>query len=229
MKYGRYICNNLKKIRLDIARANDIDYQPSPCNHTGDCDGTCPACESEVRYLERELSRRRSMGKAALIAGVSLSLASFSAFAGSNASNSSPKAPQKKSAKHKSKEMIRGRVASGTPHANYFGMAGETKPIFPGGEKALRDFIRENMKYPPEAVKDSIQGRVVVKFMVGRDGVVGDVKVEKGAHPALDSEAVRVIRLLPKFTPGTRDGKREAMWYLVPVQFKLPEAMPPEE
>lgn len=79
MKHGKHICNTLKAIRLDIARANGIVYAPRECHHEGDCLGTCPACESEMRYLEREIARRRSNGKAALIAGVSLGLMSFTA------------------------------------------------------------------------------------------------------------------------------------------------------
>ena len=79
MKHGKHICNTLKAIRLDIARANGIAYAPRECHHEGDCAGTCPACESEMRYLEREIARRRSHGKAALVAGVSLGLMSFTA------------------------------------------------------------------------------------------------------------------------------------------------------
>ena len=79
MKRGKHICNTLKQIRLEIARANGIKYAPRECHHEGDCTGTCPACESEMRYLEREVARRHSHGKAALIAGVSLGLMSFTA------------------------------------------------------------------------------------------------------------------------------------------------------
>ena len=79
MRNGKHICNALKAIRLDIARANGIAYAPRECHHEGECAGTCPACESEMRYLEREIARRRSNGKAALIAGVSLGLMTLSA------------------------------------------------------------------------------------------------------------------------------------------------------
>ena len=77
MKHGKHICEQLKAIRLDIAHANGIENQPRECHHEGDCAGTCPACESEMRYLEREIARRRSLGKAVLVAGVSLGLMSF--------------------------------------------------------------------------------------------------------------------------------------------------------
>ena len=78
MKHGKHICEQLKAIRLDIARANGIKYVPRECHHEGNCSGTCPACESEMRYLEREIARRRSLGKAALVAGVSLGLMTLS-------------------------------------------------------------------------------------------------------------------------------------------------------
>ncbi len=77
MKRGKHICNTLKQVRLDIARANGINYAPRECHHEGDCAGTCPACESEMRYLEREIARRRSYGKAAIVAGVSIGLMSL--------------------------------------------------------------------------------------------------------------------------------------------------------
>ena len=77
MKRGKHICNSLKQIRLDIARANGIEYAPRECHHKGNCSGTCPACESEMRYLEREIARRHTLGKAALVAGLSLGLMSF--------------------------------------------------------------------------------------------------------------------------------------------------------
>lgn len=72
MKKGKHICETLKAIRRDIAQANDIDYNPEPCNYEGDCDGTCPRCESEVRWLERQLLLRKSLGKAITIAGLTV-------------------------------------------------------------------------------------------------------------------------------------------------------------
>lgn len=71
MKRGKQICETLKQIRLDIARSHGIEYTPRQCNHEGDCAGTCPACDSEVRYLEREISRRRLLNSAAIV-GVGL-------------------------------------------------------------------------------------------------------------------------------------------------------------
>lgn len=74
MRRGKHVCETLKGIRSEIARANDIDYRPSECHHEGDCKGTCPKCESETRWLERQLRMRRRLGKAVTIAGLSLAL-----------------------------------------------------------------------------------------------------------------------------------------------------------
>lgn len=73
MKKGKKICELLKQIRLDIARENGIEYTPNECHHKGDCAGTCPACDNELLYLEREISRKRSFGKVAII-GISMGI-----------------------------------------------------------------------------------------------------------------------------------------------------------
>ena len=72
MKLGKHICETLKGIRADIARANEIEYHPTECTHQGDCAGTCPACESEMRWLEHQLRLRQRLGKAVTIAGLSI-------------------------------------------------------------------------------------------------------------------------------------------------------------
>lgn len=74
---GKQICKALKEIRLNIAQANDIEYTPAECNHKGDCSGTCPQCEKELRYIERQLLRRQTLGKAAVVAGLALGATSI--------------------------------------------------------------------------------------------------------------------------------------------------------
>ncbi|MBQ3324446.1 MAG: hypothetical protein IJG81_06360 [Muribaculaceae bacterium] len=78
MRRGKKICETLKAIRHDIAVANEIDYQPTECKHEGDCTGTCPKCESETRWLERQLRARQALGKAVTIAGLSVALTAMS-------------------------------------------------------------------------------------------------------------------------------------------------------
>ena len=74
---GKKICKALKEIRLNIAKTNDIDYIPAECNHKGDCSGTCPQCEKELRYIEQQLLRRQTLGKAAVVAGLALGATSI--------------------------------------------------------------------------------------------------------------------------------------------------------
>ncbi len=76
MKNGKKVCNELKAVRKRIAEANEIVYNPTECTHEGDCRGTCPKCESEMRYLEHQLDLRRMLGKAVVIAGLGLSVTS---------------------------------------------------------------------------------------------------------------------------------------------------------
>ncbi|MBR4133096.1 MAG: energy transducer TonB, partial [Bacteroidales bacterium] len=75
MERGKEICRILKEIRKQIAKANDIEFVTAECRHKGDCAGTCPKCESEVRYLEEQLERRRRLGHVARVAGLAIGLA----------------------------------------------------------------------------------------------------------------------------------------------------------
>ena len=74
MKRGKHVCETLKAIRSKIAEENEIDYTPIECHHEGDCAGTCPACEREVRWLESMLRRRRALGKAVILSGLSVAM-----------------------------------------------------------------------------------------------------------------------------------------------------------
>ena len=78
MSRGKSICSVLKTIRKQVADANDIEYEPRECHHQGDCHGTCPACEAEVRYIQQQLNIRRQLGKAVAVVGISASLAALS-------------------------------------------------------------------------------------------------------------------------------------------------------
>ncbi|MBR1767036.1 MAG: hypothetical protein IJ745_08415 [Bacteroidales bacterium] len=78
---GKDICKELKSIRKKVAEQNDIPLEQHECQYDGPCDGTCPRCEAEVKYLEQELHRRMTLGKAAAVAGVALSLAAFTSCA----------------------------------------------------------------------------------------------------------------------------------------------------
>jgi TonB family protein len=94
-------------------------------------------------------------------------------------------------------------------------------PKLPGNEEALFDYIGRNLRYPDSAMKDGIQGRVVVKFCVTRKGEVTDHEITKSVSPDLDAEALRVIKTITTFEPGYKDGKAITVWYEVPISFVL--------
>lgn len=97
----------------------------------------------------------------------------------------------------------------------------EQMPQFPGGEAELLKYIASHIKYPTMAAENNIQGRVVVKFVVNKNGKVGDVVVVRGKDPDLDKEAVRVVKTLPDFIPGKMNGQAVSVWYTLPINFKL--------
>ncbi|RZT91224.1 TonB family protein [Ancylomarina subtilis] len=97
----------------------------------------------------------------------------------------------------------------------------EDMPQFPGGDKALQTWIAQNVKYPAEAQKNNIEGRVYISFVVNKDGAVKDVKIARGASPSIDAEALRVISAMPKWTPGKQRGEAVSVQYTVPINFSL--------
>ena len=99
-------------------------------------------------------------------------------------------------------------------------MVVDEMPQFPGGMKALMNYISANVKYPESAKQAKIEGRVTTQFVVGEDGVIRDVKVLRSVSPDLDAEAIRVMSSMPKWNPGKQDGKPVPVRYTVPVVFK---------
>ena len=97
----------------------------------------------------------------------------------------------------------------------------EVMPQYPGGPIAMLKYIMENIKYPEQAMKEGIQGRVAVRFIVEKDGSISDVKPILSVHPLLNKEAVRVVESMPKWTPGKQNGKPVRVRFNVPVMFKL--------
>ena len=275
MARGKHTCKILKEIRRRIAEANDIEFATSECRYKGDCAGTCPKCEAEVRYLEHQLRARSLAGKAVALAGIS---AGMIALSGCDAS----------SAKNQSKDDFREEITDFTeitdsteivecienaeegeigiieedtvacPNSDIieiiqddvfhdpdlvitrgevvqlsepeyegdkiYGVV-EQMPQYPGGEAALIKFIKENLKYPEDANGCS-QGKVVVQFYVDTLGHVCAPRIYRGIGPAFDTEALRVVRLLPDFIPGEHAGRKVNVWYTLPISFKLPDIEP---
>ena len=104
----------------------------------------------------------------------------------------------------------------------------EQMPEFPGGVEGLMRYLYQNIQYPPMAAQNNIGGRVVLQFVIDETGQVGDVKVVRSVSEEIDAEAVRVIKSLPKFEPGRQNGEPVAVWYTLPVMFKL-QSKPQQE
>ncbi len=97
----------------------------------------------------------------------------------------------------------------------------EQMPMYPGGDAALMGYLRDNIHYPTIAAENGVQGRVVVGFVVERDGSITDVKILRGVDPSLDREAMRVVKSMPRWNPGKQNGSAVRVKYQVPVSFRL--------
>ena len=290
MTRGKSICSVLKTIRKQIADANDIKYEPRECHYEGECRGTCPACEAEVRYIERELDIRRQLGKAVAIVGISAGLSALTGCGDKAKKVDSVSETESNPTKGKvmvepKQERLDGDVEYKSPvdsviidkdpatikkrtapfHATapktekkdtvvfeeedvmVMGRTGgvdidpvpmpnpyldpdfyervfdvvEQMPSFPGGQQKLMDYLSENIRYPKELAEASIQGRVIVTFIVEKDGSISNVKVAKSLDPLLDKEAVRVVSGMPKWIPGRQNGVAVRVRYIIPVTFRL--------
>ena len=97
----------------------------------------------------------------------------------------------------------------------------EQQPQFPGGTKELMTFLGKNIRYPVIAQENGIQGRVILQFVITKEGKVADIKIMRSVSPELDEEAVRVVKAMPAWTPGKQDGQAVNVRYTLPVTFKL--------
>ena len=280
---GRNICNTLKAIRKQIADANGIDYSPEECNYKGECMGTCPKCEQDVRDLEYELHLRQMAGKAIKVAGIAAGLVAMTACSdgkvqriSSDATKSElnivkeevpkpgdrqlegdisfsdeakyaeeenrklgeiPSNPRMEITKERTSNDRKGTTSKKSKkvntalmqsavdtdsieNSNIFGVV-EEMPSFPGGQGALMQYLASNIKYPVVAQENGVQGRVIVSFVVERDGSISDVKVARSVDPSLDREAQRVVKSMPRWSPGKQNGSTVRVKYTVPVVFRL--------
>ena len=94
-------------------------------------------------------------------------------------------------------------------------------PEYPGGMQAMIEFLQANMKYPEDAAKQKVEGRVMVQFVVETDGSISDVHVAKQVFPSCDAEAIRVVQAMPRWTPGKEKGKVVRVKYNRPIVFRM--------
>ncbi len=263
MARGKQTCKILKEIRRQIAEANDIEFVTSECRYKGDCLGTCPKCEAEVRYLEQQLCKRQLMGKAVVLAGLSAGMITFSGCgSSSNQTTDDSYRLQGDSTEllegddewdyegelpvrevidsiREAAMMKEGEVANipdvivkqgeipdelpQNPDDRDIYNCVELQPEFPGGNAAMMNFITKNLKYPKEQLDAGIQGRIIVKFKVDTLGNVCEPTIVRGKDPALDQEAIRLVKSFPRFSPGMLNGKKVNVWFTLPIVFKLPD------
>ncbi|MDE7135858.1 MAG: energy transducer TonB, partial [Muribaculaceae bacterium] len=214
MMKGKRTCKILKEIRQQIANSNDIQFITSECTYKGDCLGTCPRCEAEVEYLEKELNKRRKNGKLVALAGLSMGIISTSVSA-----QSAQTSVQNDQIAISDSTLVNDMNPNESDTKNVFGAAPEHLPTFPGGEIELMNTIKKIVKYPQKAIKDSIEGRVVVQFLIDKIGEIKKVKIVRSAHPVLDREVVLAICSLPKFNPGKIYNKPVDSWFTLGLYF----------
>ena len=196
MARGKRTCRILKEIRRQIAEANDIEFVTSECKFQGDCLGTCPKCEAEVRYLEEQLERRRMLGKAVLLAGISMNVLTSNAM----------------TAIVSTADYQRVDTTILNNDDRLVGDIFEHQPTFP----SINKYLAENLRYPDT----DKEGRVVVSFFVETDGSLTDIKVVRGIAKELDEEAVRVVKSMPKWIPGEMNGHLARIRFTLPIVFK---------
>ena len=97
----------------------------------------------------------------------------------------------------------------------------EQQPEFPGGAQAMYKWLGDHINYPPVAAEEGVQGKVIVEFVVSKTGAIENARVLRGRHPALDKEALRVVKAMPNWNPGRNNGNAVKVTYTLPVTFKL--------
>ena len=217
MKHGKQTCKILKQIRQQIAIENDILYVTSECKYKGDCAGTCPTCEAEIRYLEEQLATRQALGKSVAVLGIALGITSFTGLSATNNANNLQNNSSVTLTNESEINQTQGVIREPLTVDHVDG----SMPEFPGGRQAMMSFLSKNTHYPAVCVKDSIQGVVVVQFTVDTTGKVTRAQIVRSVHPELDAEALRVVNSFPAWKPAMQNGKPVASKYTMPVVFRL--------
>lgn len=215
---GKQVCSYLKLVRREVAAANGIDLEIPDCTFEGECPGTCPRCEAEVRQLEQALSQRQRLSQKVAIVGVAMGLA-LSGMSVASAQNVNP------SDSSNCKDILLG-FANNETSADDELIVGEARlpqlrAEFPGGMPALREFLAANCHYPKEAREKGQQGVVMLEFVVEKDGTISTITVLRSACEALDEEAIRVVKAMPRWKPGENDGQPCRSYFQLPITFTL--------
>lgn len=169
-----------------------------------------------------KIANRRIIRFWGIVAILILSLSTVSCVKNNNNSNNAPQ-PNRSIEKTVPIEKYSGEVGSDSIINNEDIIYNEpdNMPKFPGDEPALLEYISKNTIYPPSALKQGIQGRVIVRFIVNKIGKVEKVEVIRSLNPACDREAIRVVKSFPKWIPAKLNGENVSVFYVIPINFKI--------
>jgi hypothetical protein len=247
MTHSKKICKILKEIRRQIAEKNDIALVTSECHYKGECKGTCPKCEAEVRFLENELMKRRQLGKAVAIAGISLGMV------GSFTDCSAPQKTDNASSNVNigtdtitdTNNVFISNTKIGTdttiPTFKIDELEGivlvglidddldfpdvlrytEEMPEPIGGIDILYEFLTSEIKYPKIDINRLGSDAVFVEFIVEEDGSISNVKMLEGFSFEIDQEIIRAVEMMPKWKPGKEKGESVRCFYTILIRFTL--------
>ena len=271
---GKDICHALKTIRKQVAEANGIDYTPATCHHDGECSGTCPCCEAEVRYIETQLGALRLAGKAVKVAGLALGLTMATGYSQSSVASTRvlPTAyAQKKNTKTRNANSHRRQntvpektetaqvvdtavvniedtcahdlpeiaVTACVPVSvlSYTGSVSTVKRLvknpqhiydkpdvaacFKGGDEAMKLFFVRNMRITPIMNEVCAQGYVRIQCIVEGNGRLTEIRVIRSIEPHFDAEALRLVRMMPRWKPARVEGQRVRTRVVISVPFKF--------
>ena len=199
---GKQICSYLKSVRREVAAANGIDWEIPECTFEGECPGTCPRCESEVRQLESELSRRKSLSQRVAIIGVAAGLALSGMSVASAQTVDTEDSTQYE-------DMV-GEIDD-------FVSTQQIRAYFPGGMDSLYRYLAANLKYPTDR---EVKGVVLTEFVVDEKGKVSDVTILKGLDPETDEMVKQVLLAMPPWNPGKANGKPQKNTFQLPITFE---------
>ena len=237
MYKGKHTCETLKSIRKQIADANDIPYEPRVCTHKGDCMGTCPTCESEVRYIENQLNIRKMAGKAVKIVGLAtvVSLAACNSISTTdhfdpNSINPTDRINSNMSVEAED-EVVGGVTTVGVEKLPEEPFVPVEDTVYAEGEdlfdeivhaecpNGIANFLYTNLVYPP-LITETLYESVVVVFNVDEDGSISNVRVKESVRPDLDKEAISVVRKMPRWKPAISNGRQVRSKFHVTILFQ---------
>ena len=237
MKQGKQTCKILKEIRSSIAQRNGIDFCPQPCSFEGNCTGTCPQCEAELRYLERQLVLRRAAGKAVTLIGISVATMQVNAIP--QEVPSTPHITQEQSdttsitltgiVKDSNGEPLSGAniMEKGTHNGTVTDQQGRFKLRVSGKSPILIQYIGMNEREIPT---DSLTGKTLLSIVMQEDNqLMGEVAVVKQGSENEDEEQAMpgmITESMPEFPGGTTELMRY-MHETIENLLKIKKGMPP--